>query len=351
MKKHSLQVGVNLGGWISQYREFDYAHFDTFIQENDIQQIASWGMDHVRLPVDYPVIESTEKPGTINERGIVYIERCLEWCERVGLRLVLDLHKAPGYTFTNTLEAGQMKPNTLFSDREMQRRFISIWEAVTHRFASQLDNTLAFELLNEIVLPDSRPWNMLAQKTIDHIRRIDQNRLIIIGGNNYNAVEELKNIEILSEKNILHTFHFYHPMVVTHQRASWVNEMDLFGQEVEYPGRIKEFGKFLDQHAKYKPKYKRFIDFYMDQDYLHEALQPAFDFITKTGNPVYCGEFGVIDHAPLQTRINWTHDFIDLLTEHKIGRAIWSYKEMNFALVDAVSNVISDELVKVVTKR
>ncbi len=35
-------TGVNLGGWISQYAKLDTVHFDTFIQEADIAQIASW---------------------------------------------------------------------------------------------------------------------------------------------------------------------------------------------------------------------------------------------------------------------------------------------------------------------
>lgn len=351
MDKENLQVGVNLGGWISQYNVFNYKHFDNFIIERDIQQIASWGMDHVRLPVDYPVIEAQEKLGTINERGFAYVENCLEWCQREGISLVLDLHKAPGYTFTNTLEAGSNEPNTLFSNETMQERFSSLWQAISRRFLGQAEDTLAFELLNEIVLPDSTPWNNLAQKTIEHVRQIDQKRLIVIGGNNYNAVDELKNIGMQRDPNLLHTFHFYLPMLVTHQRAPWVKEMDLFGKQVDYPGIAEGFAEFLDLHPKYKPKFEGFIDFHMDQDYLREALQPAYDFIQNTGNPVYCGEFGVIDHAPLQTRINWTSDFINLLNDQQIGRAIWSYKEMNFALVDSESKVISEVLVKAASKK
>jgi hypothetical protein len=244
-----------------------------------------------------------------------------------------------------------MNPNTLFSDREMQERFISLWEAITHRFSGRHENSMAFELLNEMVLPESRPWNTLAQKTIDQLRQIDKNRLIVIGGNNYNAVEEIKNIDIQSDMNIIYTFHFYLPMLVTHQRASWVKEMNLYDQEVHYPGKAEGFGEFLDQQTRYKPIYEHFIDFFMDQDYLRKALQPALEYMESTNNPVYCGEFGVIDHAPRQTRINWTRDFIDLLVEHNIGRAIWSYKEMNFALVDAASKVISNELVKIASKK
>ena len=39
--------GVNLGGWISQFAAYDKAHFDSFITEKDIQNIASLGFDHV----------------------------------------------------------------------------------------------------------------------------------------------------------------------------------------------------------------------------------------------------------------------------------------------------------------
>jgi hypothetical protein len=349
MKKETLRVGVNLGGWISQYRELSYEHFDSFIVESDIKQIADWGFDHVRLPMDYPVIESAENPGTLDERGFAYVESCLEWCQNAGIWLVLDLHKAPGYTFTNTLEAGPMEPNTLFSDETMQERFISLWEAIANRYSGKATDMLALELLNEIVLPDSSPWNELAQKTINRLREIDPARLIVIGGNNYNAVDELQNIQVQKDSNLLHTFHFYLPMLVTHQQAPWVKEMDLYGKQVEYPGKAKGLAEFLDQHPKYKPGYEFFVEYHMDQDYLKEALQPAVVFVQETGHPVYCGEFGVIERASMSTRINWTKDFCTLLREFKMGYAYWSYKAMDFGLVDREGKIVSKELVKAVT--
>ena len=40
--------GINLGGWISQCPR-EQSHYDSFISEKDIQAIASWGLDHIRL--------------------------------------------------------------------------------------------------------------------------------------------------------------------------------------------------------------------------------------------------------------------------------------------------------------
>ena len=45
-----FKKGVNLGGWLSQ-GPLDKEHLDTFITEKDIARIASWGLDHVRLPI------------------------------------------------------------------------------------------------------------------------------------------------------------------------------------------------------------------------------------------------------------------------------------------------------------
>ena len=61
-----FQKGVNLGGWISQFAEYDREYFAYFITEKDIAEIAALGFDHVRVPVDYTVLEDEEgTPGIL----------------------------------------------------------------------------------------------------------------------------------------------------------------------------------------------------------------------------------------------------------------------------------------------
>ena len=89
--------GINLGGWISQFDTYDKAHFDSFITEKDIEDIAALGFDHVRIPVDYVLFE--EEDGTRKEDGFYYLEQCRKWCEKQGLNLLIDLHECYGYSF------------------------------------------------------------------------------------------------------------------------------------------------------------------------------------------------------------------------------------------------------------
>jgi endoglucanase len=342
MDKKSLQAGVNLGGWISQYPVYDYRHFDTFITASDIRRIADWGCDHVRLPVDYHLLEAEENPGTLNTRGLEYIQRGLEWCRENGLRVIFDLHNAPGYSFDNYQAA------TFFDDQFLQERFLILWEMI----AKQLQGTsdfVAFELLNEIVLPDSAPWNRLIRKAVDRIRLIDTERLIVIGGNYYSAVDQLARLDILADLNILYTFHFYEPMVVTHQNAYWVKALVDYGQKTDYPGIVSNLAEFLELHPEHRDYLERYIGKHLDKSTLLLDAQPAFDFIRDTGQVAYCGEYGVIESAPMQTRINWTRDFVSIFRKNKIGRAVWSYKAMDFGLLDLAGKVVNAELIKIIS--
>ena len=330
-EQFTCQAGVNLGGWISQYRTYDRQHFETFIGPSDIQRIADWGMDHVRLPVDYPVLEDDDHPMVYKASGFAYLERCLDWCKDNGLCLILDLHKAPGYSFGDTIEG--YHPMPLFHEPETQERFISLWVALTEHFKTEGD-MLLFELLNEINLPDSAPWNDLARRTVERIRSVDSNRQIVIGGNHFNAASELAHVQQVDDPNIRYTFHFYEPILFTHQKAPWSPINRDHHTTVEYPGIVPGLNELFADHPEYRLSYESFIGLHMDENLLQRYLQPVLAFIQETGQIPYCGEYGVFKAAPENSRLNWLRDFTDLLRQHRIGKAVWSYKEMGFGLVD-----------------
>ncbi|MGB8983103.1 MAG: cellulase family glycosylhydrolase [Anaerolineales bacterium] len=346
MDKASLQVGINLGGWISQYPVYDHQHFKTFITRADIERIAGWGMDHVRLPVDYPLLEDDDRPGVYKDSDFEYIESCLDWCQENNLSVILDLHKAPGFAFDQLAKA------TLFDTPALQERLMRLWESIARRFSGRNNETLAFELLNEIVLPESSPWNRLVRKMVERIRSIAPERLIVVGGNQYNAVDELQNIDVLDDPHILYTFHFYLPLTVTHQRAPWIPPIIEYNRQIDYPGQEAEgLEHIVRKFPKDTHRLDREVDIRFDQKYLRAALKPALDFAERTGQPVYCGEFGVFEGAPLSTRINWTRDFIELLNEANIGRSIWTYKALDFGLVDKDGSIVNQELVEIAARR
>jgi hypothetical protein len=341
-----FQAGVNLGGWLSQYSHYDPDHFRSFITAADIQRIAVWGMDHVRLPVDYPVLIEDDLK-TVKESGFKYLDTFLDWCAKAGLGVVLDLHRAPGYSFNN------LAGSDLFHNRQAQEGFLELWETIAKRYATVQSPDLIFELLNEVVLPSSDPWNKLAAKAVQHIRSAGANHWIMVGGNYYNSITALKDLTIIPDDRIVYTFHFYEPLPFTHQKATWVKWLHDFDRTFDYPMRVTGLGEFLTRHPEFKENHNaaHYIDLMMDRGYLESLFQQAIDFQAAHHKPLYCGEFGVIESAPLAGNVRWNQDLIELLNQNAIGRAFWSYKAMDFGLVDKDGNLVSAELLKAVCQR
>lgn len=336
------QTGVNLGGWISQFRYASKQHFDTFITEKDIEQIASWEMDHVRLPIDYIVIEEENQPFVYKEEGFAYIDQCIGWCEKYSLNIILDLHRTPGYAFHSLNES------RLFDDELLQKRFLSIWRTFAKRYRSY-GRTVVFELLNEIVEPNSDRWNNLSKKAVEAIREIDPDRIIMIGGNNYNSVKTLKELDRIEDDNVVYTFHFYEPHIFTHQKASWEPVMNDLDYIVAYPSGNEEHQKYLSKSAYFREKLES--EEKMGKEFIRNYLRPALDFIKERNVPLYCGEYGVIDSAPKASNLRWHEDVCDLLIEYGIGRAVWTYKLMSFPMVNHDSEIIDECLIKIISKK
>ena len=343
-KPIGYMAGVNLGGWISQYDKYDHEHFKSFIIEDDIKIISATGMDHIRVPVDCPVLEDENRPGAWLNQGFEYLAQCIYWAKKQDMNVIIDLHKAPGFSF------GTLDSNTLFTDKAMQARMIALWREIARWFKGEGANVM-YELINEVVEPDSSRWNALAQRLIGAVREVDAGHFIVVGGNNYNSVKELKNIAIFDDPKIVYNFHMYEPIIFTHQHASWMNELFEFNRDLRYPSDLSIYRDYVEKYAnttsvEIVQKYEK-----MDGAFVRDFLQPAVDFQNEYDKPMYCGEYGVIDNADMASRENWSEDVSDFLIEHGIGRAMWSYKEMGFRLVGMDRKAVSDRLVKIYAKR
>ena len=82
LKQLGFFKGVNLGGWFSQC-DYSEERLNTFITETDFAQINAWGFDHVRIPIDYNVIQNED--GSMKEDGLRRIDGALALCDKYGL--------------------------------------------------------------------------------------------------------------------------------------------------------------------------------------------------------------------------------------------------------------------------
>jgi len=337
-----LYRGINLGGYLSQCVHTE-DHYRSFISEDDIRQIKEWGFDHIRLPIDYVVLETDE--GIKRPEGYQYVSNVVSWCQKYQLDVVLDLHKAYGYDFNN---AGNIEKNNLFFQHELQQRFIRLWESIAHEYGKF--SHVAFELLNEVVEEqNTSSWNNLIRQTVKAIRSIAKENPIIYGGICWNSASTLKYLEPPQDDNTIFTFHFYEPLLFTHQKAYWVEkidkEKDIFYPEsmAYYKWHSADLG--IQGSAVLNSKSRT-----MGPEFIREMVMEAVKAAENAGVPLYCGEFGVIDQAPVEDALRWFKDVYKVFREFSIGCAVWTFKKMDFGLIDRHYDPIRDDLITILTR-
>lgn len=361
MLYEKFRNGINLGGWLSQYdcivpspirEETLTEHLDTFITKEDLFQIQTLGLDHVRLPVSGYFLYDREKD-VLRDACLSRIRQCFSWCEEMHLNVVLDLHDVWGNVY-----GAMEKPMPLLTDPDPKKIFIRIWQLLAEEFKDEYEGdgkiTVMFELLNEVsdaggAFPKEDPagsafdasrnsrylWNQLYMEAISAIRKVDKSRWILVGANGQNHAVYLKELSIAEDPLVFYNFHYYDPMVFTHQRAGFSEEMREFNRIVHYPDDISSFTEYLEAHPKWKTKYaltgkeKR-----NDHALMEKLLSSAFRFQQETGRELYCGEYGVIATAPSKDSRAWITDLRKLFDEHRIGHALWNYKYLDFGLFD-----------------
>ncbi|KIM70272.1 glycoside hydrolase family 5 protein [Scleroderma citrinum Foug A] len=171
--------GVNLGGWLvlepwitpslfdntgnsgivdewtfCQYQNYNTAknvlqnHWDTWITEDDFVAIADAGLNHVRLPIGYWAFDVG--PGEPYIQGQqAYLQKAVQWAGQYGLKLIIDLHGAPG-SQNGYDNSGQRTSNpTWFSNQANIQRTDNIIKTLASMFVGQENVVPAIAPLNE----------------------------------------------------------------------------------------------------------------------------------------------------------------------------------------------------------
>ena len=335
--------GIGIGGWLTNYKRMaqipkekqmdvtigDLEHFASYITEEDVRNIASFGVDHIRLAFDQLALEKFEEPYAYREEVWEHIDRFLEWAGKYRLNVILNLHHA----FGCYCDCGMDKP--LLDTPEYCERFVKLWVRFEERYHSR-GGEILFELMNEVTSSDSSKWISLYKETVAAIRALNPTRLIMVGSAAWNSVGKLCELEVLDDPNVVYTFHFYGPGEFTHQRGV-LTANHYYNRVMAYPSDIepyRDFTRVMYGYAGYSG-YDR-----MDKKWIYDQLAPAKAFIEEHPDAILtCGEFGTIRHIKTEHRENWFRDVISFCDENEIPITIWNYLSTpydgnRFSLVD-----------------
>jgi hypothetical protein len=257
--------GVNLGGWllwegwnfskgydftensidkslvelvgqpaVDQFHEQMYTNF---ITEADIKAIADAGFNSVRIPINYTVLEDDANPYVYKESGWQLIDQVINWCEKYGVYVILDLHAVPGGQSALPPSNTKLTEAYLWSSQEDQARTIALWKAIASRYKDR-KIVAGYDLLNEPLLANGTKLVDFYEKLISAIREVDPYHLLILEGTQFSG--DFSMFEAPLSQNQMYGFHMYNWLIDNRQLK--LDELKRISEAQAVPLWAGEFG-------------------------------------------------------------------------------------------------------------
>jgi len=312
----SIHRGVNISHWLSQSGRRGEER-RSYFTEDDVIFLAEAGFDHLRIPIDEEQL--WDEAGNKEAEAFELLHNGLGWCQKHDLRAIVDLHILRSHHF-NEAE----KP--LWTDSTAQERFFQCWRELSAELHTYPTNEVAYELMNEPVADDPEDWNQLVANAIDVVREREPERKILVGSNRWQSTETFDVLRLPEgDTNLIVSFHFYEPFLLTHHQTSWTDIGEYDGP-VQYPGKIisdEDFANIEDAELRENLSWGRKV---FTKDSLEQRILKPVRFAEERDLPVYCGEWGCYKAVPNEILLRWYTDVRSIFEQHDIAWTIWDYK-------------------------
>ncbi len=314
--------GVNLGGWLmmegyilhslnipeQEFKKnfsrklgktalinFEKSFRSSFIQEKDIQNIARLGMNCIRVPFHYRLIESS--PFRYSKQGVRYLDQIIELASKYKIFVILDLHAAPGCQ-NHDWHSDSFGKADLWKSKNFQERTFSLWEFLADRY-KDCSFVAGYDVLNESVLGSDKMLNRFYKILIKRIREIDKNHILFIEGNKW--ATDIDCLDQFQDDNLALSIHYYQP----------IDFVFNFVPFLSYPSKCKN-------GVCNKSVIKKSIEYYAK-------------IARKRSIPVFVGEFGVNYRENRYGEVNWLKDVLECFEQFDFHWTYWTYKAIKNA--------------------
>ena len=199
---------------------------ENYVAQADIDQIADWGFNHIRVPFHYK--QFYDSTGTETPMGYAIIDELITWCEPYNMYIILDMHCAPGGQNGGPISDSDGTAR-LWLEESNKELTIQIWKEIATYYS---DNTLigGYDLINEPVLPGGVSLEEFKQLYVDitnAIREVDTNHLLFIEGNWYGT--DFAGLTPPWDENMSYSFHKYWGQTDLSTIQSYINMRNNYG--------------------------------------------------------------------------------------------------------------------------
>ena len=272
-------------------------------EEKDLRDLAAWGANHVRWQLNWRPMKAAEAWAADLDRydrwlagALQHCDRALDACEKLRIRVLLDLHCPPG----GRAEGGVCR---MLTEKRHQEKFVDVWRMLARRYKGR-KIIYAYDLINEPVQPSAKPegllsWPELFVRAARAVREIEPGKPVVYEPGPWGGCRGFDRQVPVELDRVIYSFHMYQPHEFTHQFRR--------GVALTYPGVIA--GETWDKRR------------------LREAMLPAIEFQKAFNCHMYVGEFSASRGAPNDSAWRYLRDCIELFEELGWDWSYHAYRE------------------------
>ena len=288
-QNRKLGRGVNIIGYDPIWRSRDQARF----QAKHFRLLKEAGFNSVRVNLHAFRSMEPAEPYTIRKSWLDALDWATSEALKQGLMVILDMHEF----------------NAMGENPEANReKFLAFWRQLAAH-CQNAPSSVVFEVLNE---PNKKLtpalWNEYLAQALKIIRETNPRRTVICGPAFWNSIDHLKELEVPdSDRNLIITVHYYSPMDFTHQGAPWAGRKDKLG--------VDWLGTDAERNA------------------IARDFDKAAAWAKEHNRPIFLGEFGAYDKAPMESRVRYTSAVARAAEQRGWSFAYWQF-DSDFILYD-----------------
>jgi len=177
-----------------------------YITARDFAIIKSFGMNVVRLPILYTLLEDDSRPFELRPDAWAQLDRAVNMAEAAGIYTILDLHGAPGGQ-NPWHHCGRADQNQLWGNEQSKRRTLWLWREIAKHYRGRTA-VAAYDLLNEPYTAPKPELRELMLGTYRAIREVDPDHIIVLPAMP-DGFDFYGNLKELGLTNVAIGMHFY----------------------------------------------------------------------------------------------------------------------------------------------
>lgn len=237
------------------------AHWDSFISQDDFNQMAAAGLNHVRIPIGYWALGPLEGDPYVDGQ-LEYLDRAIDWAKEAGIKVLVDLHGAPGSQngFDNSGRRGPIQ----WQQGDTIKHTLDAFDRLAERYVDS-DTVAAIEAINEPNVPGGLDQGKLKEyygTTYGIVNKYNPGTSIVYG-DGFLPVESWNGYKTEGSKVVMdtHHYHMFDTGLLAMDIDSHINAVCQFGHQHleasdkpvivgEWTGALTDCAKYLNGKGK-----------------------------------------------------------------------------------------------------